>query len=129
MQKFAPTVKRVVMTSSAAAVVGNTPPASGQYVETDWNTDSPREVEKKGKSASVSDIYRASKTVAEKAAWDFVKAAGGEVTWDFVALCPVLVYGPMIHEVADPAQLNASMRDMWAVISGQKDNHYLSNMR
>lgn len=126
-QKFAPTVKRIVMTSSAAAIVSNSPPPGGRWSETDWNTSSPQEVEEKGKGATVSDMYRASKTLAEKAAWDFVNAAG--MPWDFVALCPTLVYGPVIHEVEQPDKLNASMHDLWMVVSGQRDNTYLANTR
>ena len=70
IKKSAPTVKRVVITSSFAAVIN---PAKGVrpryvYSESGWNPITEEE-------ALQSPIagYRASKTFAEKAAWDFIE--------------------------------------------------------
>jgi len=39
------------------------------YTEKDWNQDSVREVDERGKEADGGEMYRASKTLAEKALW------------------------------------------------------------
>jgi hypothetical protein len=44
-------------------------PAGTLYTEADWNEDSVKEVETKGKDTAPSQSYRASKTLAEKALW------------------------------------------------------------
>lgn len=43
------------------------------FAEEDWNQVSIDEVEKKGTEAWRMHWYRASKTLAERAAWDFMK--------------------------------------------------------
>jgi len=47
----------------------NSKPPGTQYTEADWNEDSTKEVEQKGKDTPGSESYRASKTLAEKALW------------------------------------------------------------
>ncbi|KAL8972624.1 MAG: hypothetical protein Q9197_002697 [Variospora fuerteventurae] len=70
IKKNAPTVKRVVVTSSFAAIfspkTGNRPDHT--YSENDWNPITLEEAIQDPSSG-----YRASKTFAEKAAWDFVE--------------------------------------------------------
>jgi len=44
-------------------------PPGTQYTEADWNEDSIKEVEQKGKDTPGSESYRASKTLAERALW------------------------------------------------------------
>ncbi|KAG8853839.1 methylglyoxal reductase (NADPH-dependent) gre2 [Tulasnella sp. 330] len=102
VQKYAPGVKRVIITSSYAAVVTPKTPAPGQEIaiidESDWNTLSEIEVKEKGKAAGGVHIYRASKVLAERAAWDFVESNKDSIGFDLVTICPPMVYGPMIHE-------------------------------
>nr|GAT52696.1 D-lactaldehyde dehydrogenase [Mycena chlorophos] len=112
--KFAPTVKRVVVTSSAAAVVGNHfTQAVTTLSETDWNDDSVKLVEEQGREAPNGDKYRASKTLAERAAWTFVNEHKSTISWDLVCLNPPLVLGPTIHELTSPSALNTSMHLMY----------------
>lgn len=75
-------VQRVVMTSSFAAIgYGHRGP--GPFDETTWtNLDAPIQP------------YIASKTLAEKAAWDFVDADGAGM--EFVALNPSGIFGPAL---------------------------------
>lgn len=80
-----PSVKRVVVTSSCAAVYGDnadlrkTP--DGVFTEEVWNT-----------SSSVDhQPYSYSKTLAEREAWEI---AGRQDRWDLVAVNPSLVLGP-----------------------------------
>jgi nucleoside-diphosphate-sugar epimerase len=88
--KHAPHVKRVVVTSSVAAVWYSLPEPK-VFSEEDWNEASVREVEQKGKSAPGGDIYRASKTLAEKAAWQFHAQHKDRVQWDLVVINPPIV--------------------------------------
>lgn len=59
--------------------------------------------------------YRASKVIAEKAAWDFVR--DNPVNYTLVTLCPGMVFGKMIHPVSSLSQLNTSNQIVWGVIS------------
>ncbi len=110
-------VRRVVILSSAAAIFSPPRPEdAGTRVldERDWNEFSPKEVQEKGGKASGSDIYRTSKTLAERAAWKLyedAKAKGG-LEWDLVTLNPPFVYGPVIHEVATLEGFGGTAR-MW----------------
>ncbi len=77
-------VKRVVLTSSVVAVYGDNADAAGQTLtEADWNTTSTAEHQP----------YPASKTAAEKAAWEICKV---QQRWDLVTINPGLVLGPSL---------------------------------
>lgn len=78
------------------------------FSEVDWNELSVREVEEKGRDAANSDKYHASKTLAERAAWDFLEENKGKVSFDLVTINPPFVYGPFLHEVKRLEDLNAS---------------------
>ena len=77
-------VKRVVLTSSFAAIGYGHPPRSAPFNETDWTN-----VDGEGVSA-----YAKSKTLAERAAWDFIAREGGELELSVVN--PVGVFGPVL---------------------------------
>ncbi|KAF8314102.1 D-lactaldehyde dehydrogenase [Clavulina sp. PMI_390] len=115
IQKHAPTVKRVVITSSGAAIMT---PKQAPYTwsEADWNTSSPGLVEKLGKKASAGDKYRASKTLAEKAAWEFVEANRDQISFDLVTINPTLILGPIIHDVSSTKDLNESNARLYSTI-------------
>ncbi|MCA9677974.1 MAG: aldehyde reductase [Kofleriaceae bacterium] len=79
-------VARVVMTSSVAAVVyGHARDGSRTYDEADWSqlTD---EV----------GAYEKSKTIAERAAWDYVATLPAEGRPELVTVNPGLVLGPLL---------------------------------
>jgi nucleoside-diphosphate-sugar epimerase len=77
-------VQRVVMTSSFAAIgYGHGHPAT-VYDETSWT-----DVDGPGVSA-----YAKSKTIAERAAWDFVASEGGQL--ELAVVNPVAVLGPLL---------------------------------
>lgn len=63
----APSVKQIVVTSSFAAIVDPKKPVTYKYSEKDWDPVTPDEALEGPLTA-----YRASKTFAERAAWDFV---------------------------------------------------------
>ncbi|KAE8332385.1 major facilitator superfamily domain-containing protein [Aspergillus sergii] len=110
-----PEVKKVVIMSSFAAVYdASLGPQPGRvYTEKDW---CPLTYEE-GKNASLVPIaYRASKVIAEKAAWDYVR--DHEVSYQLVTLCPGMVFGKMIHPIESLSQLNASNQIVWDVLKG-----------
>jgi len=81
-------VRRVVVTSSIAAVT-DSPDPNHTYTDADWNTES---------SLSRNPYYY-SKTLAEKAAWDFAK----ENQLDLVVVNPCLVVGPSHIKELNPS--------------------------
>ncbi|MCC4799365.1 SDR family oxidoreductase [Enterovibrio norvegicus] len=75
-------VKRVVLTSSIVAMMGSM--KTGTFGPSDW-TDS---------SSSAISTYTKSKTLAERAAWEFVENLPDSNTMEFVTLNPGGVFGP-----------------------------------
>lgn len=87
------TVKRVVLTSSVVAVYGDNADANGKTLtEDDWNTT----------STADHQPYPASKTAAEKVAWDICKA---QSRWDLVTINPGLVLGPSLTKTSGSESL------------------------
>ena len=77
-------VRRVVLTSSFAAIGYGHPPRSSPFTEADWtNAD-----------AAGLSAYVKSKTLAERAAWDFIAREGGDLELSVVN--PVVVFGPVL---------------------------------
>ncbi len=95
------TVKRVVLTSSIAAITDE-PNSNKVFTESDWNT----------KSSLKRNPYYYSKTQAEKAAWDFFgnKSYG----FDLVVINPYMVIGPSLGP-----SLNTSNKIFRDVLSGK----------
>jgi nucleoside-diphosphate-sugar epimerase len=77
-------VKRVVLTSSFAAIGYGHESQSRPFDETQWTNLKNREV----------TAYDKSKTIAERAAWDFVEREGGGL--ELSAVNPVAVLGPVL---------------------------------
>lgn len=111
------TVKRVVITSSFAAVLDVWRTASPRFTYTaeDWNPLTYEEAVAKETSAVVA--YRGSKKFAELAAWDFVRER--KPGFDVVTLCPPMTFGPIAHPIERLAGLNESNAMLWAVASGK----------
>ncbi len=91
------TVKRVVLTSSCAAIIGDAKDClgypNGIATEEQWNAT----------SAVDHQPYSYSKTVAEKAAWEINKAQN---RWDLVVINPSLVIGPGINPESTSESFN-----------------------
>ena len=80
------TVKRVVLTSSMAAIAYRPNPDGRVLTEDDWSDlDDP----------SVYP-YIKSKTLAEKAAWDFVNSIEGEKKIELATINPTYIMGPVL---------------------------------
>lgn len=77
-------VRRVVLTSSYAAIGYGHPPQAAPFDETSW-TDA---------TAAGLSAYVRSKTLAERAAWDFMAREGGDL--ELAVVNPVAVFGPVL---------------------------------
>jgi nucleoside-diphosphate-sugar epimerase len=97
-------VKRVVLTSSFGALGFSNKNPEIETTEADWTN--PNE---KGLSP-----YEKSKSLAERAAWDFIKREGGDL--ELAAINPVAIFGPLLGPVKSPslgilnALLNGSVK-------------------
>lgn len=97
-------VKRVVLTSSCAAIVGDAADLAdypgGVMTEAQWNTT----------SSLTHQPYSFSKTQAEGEAW---KIAGAQDRWDLVVINPSLVVGPGVsaHQTSESFNLMRQMGD------------------
>ena len=90
--KHGSTLKRVILTSSAVAALEVTT-VPRVFTESSWNDAAVEAVKTKGFAAGAPIIYFASKTLAEKAAWEFVAAHKSEISWDLAVLNPSLILG------------------------------------
>lgn len=77
-------VRRVVMTSSTAAVAYGRGGHDKPFTETDWSDATNR---------SDTSAYERSKTIAERAAWDWTTRQGNGL--ELVTICPGAVLGPV----------------------------------
>lgn len=109
--KYGTSVKRIVFTSSCAAVFTYLPEAR-VFTEKDWHDVAVKECQKKGKGTSGALIYSASKVLSERSAWDIYHENKNTVSWDLVVLNPTDVYGPVINEAPTPESLNYTAR-LW----------------
>ncbi|KAG8932119.1 methylglyoxal reductase (NADPH-dependent) gre2 [Tulasnella sp. 408] len=129
IKKYAPTVKRVVLTSSIASVYHAKEGLT--YDETDWNVDAPKAVEELGRDSPGPVMYSASKVLAERGAWDFMEKNKGSINFDLVSINPSFVsralvssvhtydlslinqfkvWGPPIQQVTTVKELNETLR-------------------
>jgi nucleoside-diphosphate-sugar epimerase len=94
-------VKRVVLTSSVAAVHGDNADAAlaenGVLTEKHWNTT----------SSIDHQPYNYSKVAAEKAAWEI---AGKQDRWDLVVINPAFVLGPSLTQGSDSTSLSTMLQ-------------------
>ena len=78
-------VRRVVMTASTAAIAYGHGGREAPFTEADWSDETNR---------ADSSAYERSKTIAERAAWDWLKREGG--TLELVTINPGAVLGPVL---------------------------------
>jgi nucleoside-diphosphate-sugar epimerase len=95
-------VRRVVVTSSFAAIGYGNPPTEEPFTEKSWsNTE----------GTGIAP-YAKSKTIAERAAWDFVKKEGGSL--ELATVNPTAIFGPVVGK--NPA---ASIQLVQRMLNGQ----------
>lgn len=114
IKRNAPTVRRVVVTSSFAAIVNadkSTDPNT-IFSEASFNPITIDDIKK-----SQAHAYRASKTLAEKAAWDFV--AQEKPNFDLATVNPPFVFGPVVHHLATVDAMNTSNERLVQLLRGE----------
>ncbi|TVY80809.1 Ketoreductase [Lachnellula suecica] len=120
VKEFAPSVMRVVLTSSCAAVINFAAPFASDppkvYTEEDWNPIT----WEKALTGPANNGYQASKKFAEQAAWDFVQK--GKPNFDLVTLTPPMIYGPLRHSIASVKQLNESNLRIYNLFVNSKED-------
>ncbi|KGO76949.1 NAD-dependent epimerase/dehydratase [Penicillium italicum] len=110
IKEFAPTVKRVVITSSFAAIV-NVKQHPKVYSEKEWNPLTWEE------AMDHSHVYLGSKTFAEKAAWAFVEKE--KPNFDIATINPPLVFGPIVYYLNSLESINTSNQRLRNIVQGQ----------
>lgn len=110
VKRYAPSVKRVVVTSSIGAMINfkNHPP---EYNDQVWNPTTFEEA-----TSSFALTYNASKKFAELAAWDFVEEEKPNFT--ITTLNPPFVFGPPIHYLRSLETLNTSNKRVLMAMDG-----------
>lgn len=109
-------VKRVVLTSSVAAIYGDaadiTAIEGATFTEQHWNTTSSVEHQP----------YSYSKLAAEKTAWEI---AGGQTRWDLITINPSFVIGPSLTKGSDSTSLS-TIRELadGTLATGVPDMHF-----
>jgi nucleoside-diphosphate-sugar epimerase len=112
IKRSAPTVKRVAITSSFAAIV-NAKEHPKTYSEEHWNPVTMDEA----LHTDAATAYRGSKTIAERAAWEFVEKEKPNFTLS--TLNPPLVLGPVVHYLTSLDSLNTSNEMVRDLIAGK----------
>ncbi|KIW33782.1 uncharacterized protein PV07_00606 [Cladophialophora immunda] len=114
--KYAPGLKRLVITSSFAAI-GNPLDLQGNgrvYSSEVWNPVT----KEQGYSGDLRLAYWASKKLAEEAAWEFMKTE--KPSFELVVLNPPIVYGPLKHSIDSMSDLNTSNTVLWNFMTSEK---------
>ncbi|KAK0385632.1 hypothetical protein NLU13_6809 [Sarocladium strictum] len=115
------TVRRIVHTNSFAGIYdaskGLQP--GKVYTSADW---SPLTYEDGVSAPSAAVAYRASKTVAERAAWEWMEehpSAG----FDLVGLNPAMVFGPFLPGAipSEPSEVNTSNQIVYSIVTAGQD--------
>ncbi|VDB82649.1 unnamed protein product [Peniophora sp. CBMAI 1063] len=109
-------VKRLVLTSSIVSIWSLHIDKLTVFTEKDWNEQAIQIVNEKGRDADAASKYGASKTLAEKAAWAFVKEH--KPAWDLAVINPPFIWGPPIHEVHSADKLNTSQKMFFDILIG-----------
>ncbi|KAF7165774.1 hypothetical protein CNMCM5623_009853 [Aspergillus felis] len=104
VRKSAPSVKKVIVTSSFASIINSYKGNSWVdhiYSEEDWNP-----ITLSDAHLNPLNGYRASKAFAERACWEFLERE--EPPFSLVTLCPTLMFGPVVHPLRNLDELNTS---------------------
>lgn len=115
VKQYAPSVKRIVVTSSFASIISEADLSNTAKVfsEADWNPSTYED----GLTGTPATSYRVSKKEAEKAAWDFV--ANEKPNFDLATICPPMVFGPVAHHLDSLAGINTSNSRIADLIQGK----------
>ncbi|KAF4978419.1 hypothetical protein FDECE_18222 [Fusarium decemcellulare] len=114
LKRHAPTVKRVILTSSFAAMLDDKGlwDPTRTFDEESWNPDGVEALDRSPNTA-----YQVSKKLAERAAWDFMRDE--KPAFDLVVVNPVLVLGPTAHYVPSSDAINTSNQRFVDLLKGK----------
>ncbi|KAJ3347630.1 hypothetical protein HDU83_001942 [Entophlyctis luteolus] len=112
-------IKRIVITSSAIAMRTVTPALAEGISEVDWNMNCIVDYGRLGSASPSVTVFPAAKTLAERAAWDFMTECPRN--FDLTSINPSFVIGPIIHPCSSINDLSMSVK----VVA----DFYLGNMR
>jgi len=124
--KHASNLKRVILTSSGVAVLEVTT-VPRVFTESNWNEAAVETVKTKGSEAGPFAIYCASKTLAEKSAWEFVAAHKSEISWDLAVVNPSLILGPSLGPAPRVDDMNTSQREVYDALTGAMTSEKLQS--
>lgn len=111
IKRDAPQVRRVIITSSFAAIVNIKDP-SCTLTEQSWN---PNDLTNLHEGPAVS--YCVAKTLAERRAWDFI--AKEKPNFDLTTVNPPLVFGPVVSHFASVNSMNTSNEPLLDLVRGK----------
>ncbi|KAJ3514445.1 hypothetical protein NLJ89_g2377 [Agrocybe chaxingu] len=133
--KIEPKIKRVVFTSSLAAVINPALPADTLHTPDEWN---PMTYEEAKNQTTPMFVYRASKALAEKTFWEYIEKE--KPTWAGSVIAPWYVkqffvgaldmdlpmdsgcFGPPLQKITSLAGLNVSVKYLWNMADGTFKN-------
>lgn len=120
IKKHAPQITHVVVTSSVGAIsrISEAEDTDEVYTENSWNPTTPEEALIDARYG-----YRAAKTFAEKAAWDFVKTEKPNFVLN--SINPTFVFGPQAFKSSIKETLNTSAEIVNAVLKAGTDESKL----
>jgi nucleoside-diphosphate-sugar epimerase len=124
IKKSAPSVKRVVITSSFVSMISaaTLQDPNKIFSESDWNPNTYEDGLKGNKMIA----YRVSKTVAEQSAWKFVEEE--KPNFDLVTINPPLVFGPIVHHLNSLSAINTSNERYVDLVQGKWKNEILPSI-
>lgn len=114
--RYGSSVRRVITTASFASnldmLAGKRP--NYTYTELDWNPMTYDEAT----TAQPAAAYCASKALAEKSQWEWMKA--NKPAFDLVALCPAWIFGPHVAPLRGLGRLNQSSAALWRMVDREE---------
>lgn len=97
-------VKRVILTSSFAAVEYGNPPRKTPFTEEDWSNLDNKHVKV--------PPYMKSKTIAERAAWSFINSDENSTKMELTVILPGMVSGPVLgKDISTSTQVVKKLMD------------------
>ncbi|KAJ2892182.1 hypothetical protein MKZ38_010146 [Zalerion maritima] len=116
------TIKRVILTSTMATMsqVGSGPIPGKIYSEADWNSVT---WDQAVASPDGHYVYCASKTLAEQAAWRFMREENkaGSLGFDMVSIHPGWLLGPFVHHVERFSDLSMSLAECYETVTKRQE--------
>lgn len=118
----AQSVERVVVTSSVAAQINIKGANRDDLVLTEesWNDATWENCQ-----TDPMAVYCASKTFAERAAWDFIRENKDQVIFKLSTVLPVYVFGPQLFPEPSKKELNTSSEIINQIVHADKDTELM----